>query len=39
VKGSAHLVEIATDLPEDKQIPVLIQRNGQTQFLALKIES
>ena len=38
VKGAAHLVEIAIDLPEDKQIPVLIQRNGQTQFLALKIE-
>lgn len=38
LKDARHLIEIAKDLPKGKQIPVLIQRNGQSQFLALKIE-
>lgn len=29
--------EIAEELPEDKSIPVLVQRRGASQFLALKI--
>lgn len=32
-----HFAEIAAELPEDKSIPVLVQRRGSSQFLALKI--
>lgn len=38
VKDAHHFIELSKDLPEDKPIPVLIQRAGQSQFLALKIE-
>lgn len=37
--SDAHqFVEVAENLPVDKSIPVLIQRSGQSQFMALKIE-
>lgn len=32
-----HFAEIAAELPEDKSIPVLVQRRGSTQFLPMKI--
>jgi serine protease Do len=38
VEDAHHFVELTKDLPKNKPIPVLIQRNGQSQFLALKIE-
>lgn len=38
VKDAHHFVEIAKQLPVGKPIPVLIQRAGQSQFLALKVE-
>lgn len=38
VEDAHHFVELAKNLPKGKPIPVLIQRAGQSQFLALKIE-
>lgn len=36
--NDAHqFIEVAKELPADKPIPVLIQRGGESQFLALKI--
>jgi len=36
--NDAHqFVEVAKELPAGKPIPILIQRNGESQFLALKI--
>lgn len=38
IKDAHHFVEVAKKLPVGKPIPVLVQRSGQSQFLALKIE-
>ena len=38
VKDAHHFVELSKDLPKDKPVPILIQRNGQSQFLALKLD-
>lgn len=38
VKSVAHLQEILEQLPEDRSIPVLIQRRGNPIFLALKLK-
>lgn len=37
VNDAHHFVEITKDLPTNKPVPVLIQRAGQSQFLALKL--
>ncbi len=37
LKDAHHFVEVAKELPEGRPIPVLIQRGGESQFLALKI--
>lgn len=37
IEDVEHFAELAADLPEDKSIPVLVQRRGSSQFLALKI--
>ena len=37
VANTKQLIELAKDLPKDKAVPVLIQRNGSPIFLALKI--
>lgn len=38
VKDSKHFAEISTDLPEEKSVPLLVQRRGGPVFLALKIK-
>ncbi|HDZ15833.1 MAG TPA: DegQ family serine endoprotease [Methylophaga aminisulfidivorans] len=38
IKDPHHFVEIAKELPVNKPIPVLIQRGGGSQFLALEIK-
>ncbi len=38
ITSGEQFVEIAENLPVGKSIPVLVQRNGAAQFLALKIE-
>jgi serine protease Do len=37
VNDAHHFIEITKDLPANKPVPVLIQRAGQSQFLALKL--
>jgi serine protease Do len=37
VNEAHHFIEITKDLPANKPVPVLIQRAGQSQFLALKL--
>nr|VFK52387.1 MAG: serine protease Do [Candidatus Kentron sp. TUN]VFK52900.1 MAG: serine protease Do [Candidatus Kentron sp. TUN] len=37
IENSRHFKQMAKDLPQDKPIPILIQRRGNPQFLALKI--
>lgn len=37
VKTAEHLLTILTDAPQDKSVPVLIQRRGNPIFLALKL--
>ena len=39
VKDVEHFAELVADLPEDKNISVLVQRRSGPVFLALKIES
>jgi serine protease Do len=38
LSDSHQFIEVAKQLPVDKPIPVLIQRGGESQFLALKIK-
>lgn len=38
ITGAEQFVEVAKNLPVGKSIPVLVQRSGAAQFLALKIE-
>ena len=38
IASGQQFVEVAKDLPVGKSIPVLVQRGGAAQFLALKIE-
>lgn len=38
ITGAQQFVEVAKNLPVGKSIPVLVQRGGSAQFLALKIE-
>ncbi|MDH3413865.1 MAG: DegQ family serine endoprotease [Gammaproteobacteria bacterium] len=38
VKDSAHFKELAKDLPQDKAVSVLVQRQGNPIFLALKAD-
>ncbi len=38
IQDAHQFIEVAQELPKNKSIPVLIQRGGQSQFLALKIE-
>jgi serine protease Do len=38
ITDGKQFVEVAKDLPVGKSIPVLVQRGGSAQFLALKIE-
>jgi len=38
VKDAKHFAEISTDLPNDKSLPLLVQRRGGPVFLALKIK-
>lgn len=37
IKDAEHFAEIAAELADNKAIPVLVQRGGSAQFLALKI--
>jgi serine protease Do len=39
ISDAHHFIEVAKKLPENESIPVLISRSGQSQFLALKIET
>ncbi|MDH3414649.1 MAG: PDZ domain-containing protein, partial [Gammaproteobacteria bacterium] len=38
VKNSAHFKELAKDLPKEKAVSVLVQRQGNPIFLALKVD-
>jgi serine protease Do len=38
VNDAHHFVELTKELPTNKPVPVLIQRAGQSQFLALKLD-
>lgn len=38
IENAKQLADISKDLPVNKAIPVLVQRNGGAQFLAIKIE-
>lgn len=38
IKDAHHFVELSKELPTNKPVPVLIQRAGQSQFLALKLD-
>jgi serine protease Do len=38
IKSAKQFLDIARDLPEDKAIPVLVQRQQDAIFLALRIE-
>ncbi|MCX4193964.1 DegQ family serine endoprotease [Methylophaga sp. OBS1] len=38
IEDAHQFIEVAKDLPTGKPIPVLVQRSGQSQFLALKID-
>jgi len=38
VKDANHFIDLSKELPTNKPVPVLIQRAGQSQFLALKLD-
>jgi serine protease Do len=37
IKDTAHFKELVDDLPDDKSLPLLVQRRGNPVFLALKL--
>ena len=38
VKDSSHFKELVADLPGGKAVPILVQRQGNPLFLALKVQ-